>query len=141
MPLDKVTPDAIGVDAQPGSDVTTDLERPLPFQDGEMDWLWSSHLLEHLWSWQLALEDWVRVLRPGGILGLYLPHADYYDNAWNSDHKHALRPDLVGHVLERLGMELLVVELDVDDVPLVQRPDRHIETARTSFLVIARKRA
>jgi len=140
MPLDKLLPDSILVDWQPGADVVTNLEFPLPFADGELDYLWSSHTLEHLWAWQLALADWVRVLRPGGgVLGLYLPHADYYDNAWNSDHKVELRPGGVSEVLKRLGMRIELSELDVDDVPLKDRPERHVETGRYSFLLVAIK--
>jgi SAM-dependent methyltransferase len=139
MPIDKLLPDSIAVDWQPGSDIVTNLEHPLPFEAGSLDYIWSSHTLEHLWSWQLALEEWVRVLRPGGVLGLYLPHADYYDNAWNSDHKVELRPEGVCQVLMRLGMVISMNELDVDDVPLRERPDRHVETERYSFLIVAVK--
>jgi predicted SAM-dependent methyltransferase len=36
--------------------------------------VFSSHCLEHLSRWQDALRLWVRKLKPGGILFLYLPH-------------------------------------------------------------------
>jgi len=139
-PVDKITPGAIGVDLAPGSDVVHDLNNPLPFKAGELDWVWSSHCLEHLHNWTLALVDWWRVLRVGGVLGLYLPHEDYYDNAWNHDHKHYLNERQVSTWLrDYLGAEILVCELDVDDVPLRERPERHVQTERYSFLVVARK--
>ena len=42
--------------------------------DGCLDFLFSSHTLEHLDRPWDALGEWTRVLRPGGILMLYLPH-------------------------------------------------------------------
>lgn len=38
------------------------------------DFIFSSHLLEHLDDPQKALSEWYRVLKPGGTLFLYLPH-------------------------------------------------------------------
>jgi len=135
---DKVTPEAVGVDAA-GSDVVADLNQPLPFPPGSIDWIWSSHCLEHLYDYEAVIGHWLAALRPGGILGLYLPHRDYYDNGWNPDHKHAFDQGMVAGVLERRGMEVLVNTLDVDDVPLSERPERHYQTERYSFLIIARK--
>lgn len=43
-------------------------------EDGEMDFVFCSHLLEHLESPKLALAEWGRVLKRDGILLLYLPH-------------------------------------------------------------------
>lgn len=44
------------------------------FDDGSLDYVFSSHCLEHLDDWQSALKLWVRKLKPNGILFLYLPH-------------------------------------------------------------------
>ncbi len=44
------------------------------FADGSLDYVFSSHCLEHLARWQDALRLWIRKLKPGGILFLYLPH-------------------------------------------------------------------
>lgn len=44
------------------------------FPDASLDYVFSSHCLEHLAQWQDALRLWIRKLRPGGILFLYLPH-------------------------------------------------------------------
>lgn len=43
-------------------------------KDEALDYVFSSHLMEHLDNHQVALEEWRRVLIPGGILFLYLPH-------------------------------------------------------------------
>jgi SAM-dependent methyltransferase len=44
------------------------------FPDSSVDYVFSSHCLEHLQHWDRAIVEWIRVLKPGGILFLYLPH-------------------------------------------------------------------
>ena len=67
------------------------------FADNAVDNVYSSHLLEHIADWHAALREWWRVLKPGGYLCLYLPHADLYPNIGqpgsNPDHKHDFRPE------------------------------------------------
>jgi SAM-dependent methyltransferase len=65
-PLPGATPVDQGDDAN-----AYDLGR---WPDGSLDYVFSSHCLEHLDRWQEALVEWVRVIRPGGVLFLYLPH-------------------------------------------------------------------
>jgi SAM-dependent methyltransferase len=47
--------------------------RALPITDGTLDYLCSSHVLEHLPDPIAALHEWHRVLRPGGLLYLVVP--------------------------------------------------------------------
>lgn len=42
--------------------------------DGSLDYIFSSHTLEHLERPDTALAEWCRKLRKGGIMFLYLPH-------------------------------------------------------------------
>ena len=42
--------------------------------DASLDFVFSSHCLEHLERWQDALCLWIKKLKSGGILFLYLPH-------------------------------------------------------------------
>lgn len=62
------------------------------FATRSMDFVFSSHLLEHIEDTQAALAEWWRVVKPGGHLVLYLPHRDLYPNCGeegaNPDHKH-----------------------------------------------------
>ena len=48
---------------------------PLPYADGSVDEIRASHVLEHFPHGRLAevLADWVRALRPGGVLRLAVP--------------------------------------------------------------------
>jgi SAM-dependent methyltransferase len=51
--------------------------RALPIRDGALDYLCSSHVLEHLPDTIASLHEWHRVLRPGGLLYLVVPDKRY----------------------------------------------------------------
>jgi SAM-dependent methyltransferase len=56
------------------------------------DFLMSSHCLEHLKSPQIALKNWITVVRPGGYLVITVPDEDLYEqgqwpSTFNPDHK------------------------------------------------------
>ncbi|HEY1415996.1 MAG TPA: methyltransferase domain-containing protein [Caulobacteraceae bacterium] len=48
----------------------------LPLPDASQDYVLSSHVLEHAPDTIRTLEEWLRVLKPGGALFLVLPHGD-----------------------------------------------------------------
>jgi SAM-dependent methyltransferase len=61
----------------PSVDVHADI-RKLPFEDGEVDEIYASHLLEHF-SWSetdAILLEWRRVLRAGGVAYISVPDYD-----------------------------------------------------------------
>lgn len=45
----------------------------LPFKDGVLDFLHSSHLLEDFEDWRPVLKEWDRVLKPGGYMIIAVP--------------------------------------------------------------------
>lgn len=59
-------------------DVVADVTKTLPFPDDYADEVHAYHLLEHLDRWKApeCLQDWVRVLKPGGLLVLEMPCFD-----------------------------------------------------------------
>lgn len=63
-------------------------------EDEKFDFVYSSHCLEHIPNVELALENWWRILKPGGHLILLLPERDLYEqketlpSVRNPDHKH-----------------------------------------------------
>lgn len=76
------------------------------FADGSMDFVFSSHLLEHIVDYRAALAEWWRVVKVGGHLVLYLPHKDFYPNigkGGNPDHKHDFLPDDILDAMRGLG--------------------------------------
>ena len=48
------------------------------FASQSQDFIFSSHLLEHIAKWKASLKEWWRVLKPGGHLVLYLPDKGEY---------------------------------------------------------------
>lgn len=67
----------------------------LPFPN--VDYIFSSHVLEHLPNWVEALDYWYTQLKPGGVVFLYLPDfSQTYWRPWNNrKHIHALTPEIV----------------------------------------------
>ncbi len=101
------------------------------FQDDSLDYIFSSHCLEHIAGWQTALLEWVRKLKASGILFLYLPHPDC--EIWhptspfiNGYHKWIPTPPIIKTALYPLNCELIAY----DDGP----------DAMQSFYICSRRR-
>jgi SAM-dependent methyltransferase len=105
----KTCPDAIGVDLVSGgtagshggqagvrskADVTASGDYMPMFPDGEMDYVIARHNLEHYKDCVKALLEWIRVLRPGGVLAVATPDHDWVDTI-NIDptHRHVFTMD------------------------------------------------
>lgn len=138
---EKAFPHFIGVDSCKDTelfgipmkpDVVVDTCEKLPYADGEMDFAFSSHLLEHIQDYQGALKEWRRILKVGGYLVLYLPHKDLYPNVGtphaNPDHRHDFTQEQIVEALSELG--------GWDFVMCEKREERQ----EYSFLVVAQKR-
>jgi predicted SAM-dependent methyltransferase len=71
----KVFPDHVLSKPWPGDVLVHDLRRPLPFADGSVAVVYSSHLLEHLYLAEAKnlLRESYRVLRPGGVIRMVVP--------------------------------------------------------------------
>jgi len=68
---------AIGIDIN--SKVNPDIVASaykLPFKDNELDFVVSSHCLEHLTDTKKVLKEWDRVLKPKGIMAILVPDCD-----------------------------------------------------------------
>jgi len=124
---DKIMPGCVGYDDDPWAEVDQVGDaRKINFPDHHFDWVFSSHCLEDLADTEAVLEEWLRILRAGGNLILYVPHPELY-KGFNQDHKvPGFRPEELCALLDRLGCEVL--EAYVDD-----GPDRY------STCVVARK--
>lgn len=104
----KVAPHAIGIDGQAaagpgGPSLVMDCTDLSVFSTNHFDFVFSSHFLEHVVDTAAVLQEFWRVIKPGGHLVLYLPHKDFYPNIGqygaNPDHKHDLLPaDIIGHM-------------------------------------------
>jgi len=70
-----------------------DAELMASIADNTFDFVHSSHCLEHMLNARNALENWVRILKPGGHLVCLIPDEDLYEqgvfpSTYNTDHKH-----------------------------------------------------
>lgn len=102
------------------------------FGDKAMDWVYSSHLLEHMEDPRKTLKEWWRIVKVGGYLVMYLPHEDLYPKVCepgaNIDHKHNLNERKVLDWMKGIGQwDLRVCETRGED-------DEY------SFLMVFRKR-
>lgn len=109
----KAFPHFIGVDnghhwGMKGVDVHVDTCEDLSlFADCSMDFVFSSHLLEHIVDTKAALKEWYRVIKDDGYLVLYLPHKELYPNVGqegaNPDHKHDFMPEDIESIMRDIG--------------------------------------
>jgi len=109
----KAFPHFTGVDnghhwGMKGVDVHVDTCENLDiFASNSMDFIFSSHLLEHIVDYKSALKEWYRVLKVGGKFILYLPHKELYPNVGtegaNTDHKHDFMPEDIISAMKDIG--------------------------------------
>jgi SAM-dependent methyltransferase len=121
-------PGAIPVDATRGPGLGKSIG---DFADGSLDYVFSSHCLEHIEGWRPTLAEWIGKLKPGGILFLYLPHPSCA--IWHpgspfvgDEHKWVPTPEILKESLAQLGCEIM----QCDDGP----------DAMFSFWVCGRKK-
>jgi SAM-dependent methyltransferase len=68
-----------------------------PLEAYDLDYIFSSHCLEHLYDWVKVLDYWTFKLKSGGTLFLYLP--DYSQEYWrpwnNKKHLNIFTPEII----------------------------------------------
>lgn len=77
-----------------------------PLQEN-VDYIFSSHCLEHIPEWIEVLEYWYDHLKNGGVIFLYLPHYDQeYWRPWNNrKHVNIFTPEIIKNWMEHKGFE------------------------------------
>ena len=83
-------PGSIGVDRNAAStaDVLCDLDRfPYPFLDGCFDRIQATHVIEHLSDVMRAMEEFHRLLRPGGRVLIVTPHYTDFSSYCDPTHR------------------------------------------------------
>ena len=71
-----------------------DAELMASISDDSFDFIHSSHCLEHMRNPLVALNNWLRILKPGGHLIAIVPDEDLYEqgvfpSAFNPDHRYS----------------------------------------------------
>ena len=101
------------------ADVVCDSTDLGQFSDGQFDWVYSSNNLEHIERWEKAMDEYVRVLKPGGTIFLYLPWADrcYLQAAGREiiGHRWNPSPEIIRVELDKRGVDILECDPDIDD--------------------------
>jgi SAM-dependent methyltransferase len=116
----------IDIERGPGRDFSiADIE------DNSIDYVFSSHCLEHIEKWQKDLKEWISKLKKGGIVFLYLPHPEC--KIWEPGspfvgcgHRWKPTPEIIKRFLQEVHCEIV----QFDDGP----------DAMQSFYVCACKR-
>jgi predicted SAM-dependent methyltransferase len=104
----------------------------LPHADNSVDEIFSSHVIEHFdfYAGQAVLKEWIRVLKPGGMLIIETPnfltsceafckasekdrvdmYAHFFSEPWKEGfvHKFLYTPTELIHRLRQLGMKNIV---------------------------------
>lgn len=115
----KTFPHFTGVDSghhwgTDGVDLVTEADDLSLIADDRMDFVFSSHTLEHMVDVTKTLKEWWRVIKPGGYLVLYLPHADLYPNCGepgaNADHKHDFKPEHICAYMDEVSNDWVLIQ-------------------------------
>jgi hypothetical protein len=74
----------------------------LNFPYENLDYIFSSHCLEHLDNWVDVLDYWTSKIKIGGVLFLYLPfYSQEYWRPWNNrKHKNIFTPEIIKDYME-----------------------------------------
>ena len=83
------------------------LKKPLLNEStkNELDYIFSSHCLEHLHDWVNVLDYWTSKLKNGGTLFLYLPdYSQVYWRPWNNrKHLNIFTPEIITDYMKDTG--------------------------------------
>lgn len=86
--------------------------------DMKVDYIFSSHCLEHLSDWVKAIDYWRSKLHKGGTLFLYLP--DFSQSYWrvwhNRKHVHTFTPEILrAYLIDRGWDNIFVSGVDLNN--------------------------
>jgi SAM-dependent methyltransferase len=83
-------PGSIGIDRNPNTkaDVLVELDRfPYPFRDNSFDGLQAVHVIEHVSDVIKAMEEFHRIVRPGGEVFIVTPHYTDFSSFCDPTHR------------------------------------------------------
>lgn len=106
------------------------------FKDGVLDYVYSSHLLEDFPREETKgiLIEWLRVLKSGGHLVLYLPHELRYREHCSKTGQ----PYNGAHKIEEMSLDYIrKIVLEIGNVDIVHERDR---SETYSFDIVVRKK-
>jgi len=121
-------------------DLVADL-RNVPFADRSVDWVFCSHVLEHIAELELCVDEIFRMLKPGGVAWIQVPfepgraHSRRIEIDSHRAHAHAWQfaPDF-GNLLRRQGWTVTEV-VAADEVTTHDRQRYGIDPRERFWLV------
>lgn len=124
----KTVKESIGVDILPkgesvpntayasDADIQADVEKRLPFEDGQFKLVIGRHILEHCTDTIGALQEWRRILADDGRMILALPDERISDTIiLNPEHVHAFTPETLTKFVRLCGFRVEHVDEFYDD--------------------------
>jgi SAM-dependent methyltransferase len=148
--LDTISPDAFHHDKDDCDATFMDI-----FPDNEFDYVYASHVLEHISDPVTAVKNWLRICKPGGVVIISVPHRDLYErkrtlpSRWNEDHKYFYLPQecdpphtfslagVVNHACNGVQRTIEAFEV-IDSATNADRPEEH-NNGEFSIELIIRK--
>jgi hypothetical protein len=94
----------------------------LNFPYSDLDYIFSSHCLEHLQNWVDVLDYWTSKLKTGGVLFLYLPdYSQEYWRPWNNrKHLNIFSPTILKDYLQdRKYNRIFISQVDLNNAFMV----------------------
>ena len=85
--------------------------------EDQVDYIFSSHCLEHVPDWIETLLYWTKKIKSGGTLFIYHPQYDQeYWRPWNNrKHKHVCLPDMLFDFMKDVGYtDIFVSQRDLN---------------------------
>lgn len=116
----KTVPNSIGIDRVPNgeqiphlnfnktsiADLVGDVSDKIPLEDNTQDLVIARHILEHIIDLPKALEEWKRIIKPGGELIIAVPDERVQRGIpLNPEHVHAFTPESLKSILTLIGFE------------------------------------
>lgn len=85
----------------------------LPFTDGSIEVIYSSHLIEHLdnEACRRLFREWYRILKKGGVLRVVAPNMDYLIDSYLTDDKDAFFKDEMATGIGRTYYEEIAMQV------------------------------
>lgn len=110
----------------------------LPFDDESQDYVFTSHVLEHIPTIKLdrTIQEWFRVTKVGGHIVIIVPHQYLYEkrrmlpSRWNRDHQRFYTPGVLMRELEQVLPEpntwrLRLLQDNDENYVYTIPPDKH----------------
>jgi len=83
-------PYGLNIDSDVAENVNADGER-LPFKDDCLDYIFSFHTMEHLPHPESAIREWIRVVKPGGMIYMVMPDKRFFSHSKDPNISKALQ--------------------------------------------------